>query len=157
MTKHRIGILALLAALVFCGLALAGSPGSSQYGNPIDHEGAPPTAGPPPGPQGLPFTGFQAGMVLMSGLAALAAGVVLRRSASENPARPVVVPMTGGGERGPVGDEFGSLFLPRALERCEVCGKTFDPKGFRISIGARGRSFHSVECARRAQVQGAPG
>jgi hypothetical protein len=139
MNKRRIGVLVLLLALVFCGLAVAGSPTNSQYGNPTENEGGPPSER-PHAPTRLPFTGFQAAMVLMAGVGALTAGLMLRGGTAETRGRPrLVLPSRSG-------PDLDLAFLTAPLEHCEGCGKPLSPMGFRIRSG--GRSYHSVECAR---------
>lgn len=143
MMKHRIGVLVVLAALVFCGLALAASPTDRQYGNPTPNGGSPPATGHP----GLPFTGFQAGMALLGGFGLLAAGLVLRSNASEKPGQPRLLALPG------AEPYFDLAFLTAPIERCEGCGTPLSPMGFRISIGKRRLSYHSVECAAHARAR----
>lgn len=144
MMKHRIGVLVVVAALVFCGLALAASPTDRQYGNPTPNGGSPP---PTTGHPGLPFTGFQAGMALLGGFGLLAAGLGLRSTASKKPGQPRLVALPD------AEPELDLAFLTAPFELCEGCGTPLSPMGFRISIGNRRLSYHSVDCAAHARAR----
>ena len=133
MKQRKIGLLALLAALVFAGLAFAQTPAEAQY--------QPPTDGRPPGTPGLPFTGFQVAMLLLAGAATTTAGFALRTTAR--------------GELAPADPSAENAVL-EALElapfaRCAICSTSFNPRGYTVVVPRVG-VFDSVACADDARA-----
>ncbi|HEX5469381.1 MAG TPA: hypothetical protein VFW80_10090 [Gaiellaceae bacterium] len=148
MTARRwIGLIALIAALACCATGLAAGPAEQQYENP--GFGAGPKD---PIDGGLPFTGMQAGFLLLAGLGAISAGVTLRGGVPGlERLRPVAAL-----EEAPAAAAATLDLEPSGvrLERCVVCGEPFDPRGFTVALGAGRPGYHRLACAERARKLG---
>ena len=152
---RRIGTLVLLASLVsivVCSPA-AGQANADLYGNPPGNE-QPPTPisnGSPPG--GLPFTGFDAGLLLLFGVVAVGTGIAIRRGTNDEPHdwtnAVAVAPV-------PLAPARGAAEIPPHVLRCDVCGTEFDANSYQLLVPGRSGVFDTVECASAASVQRGP-
>jgi hypothetical protein len=144
---RQLALLASLALIVLSAPAAAEQPSERQYGNHVNGERPPsgPVEGDVGAPSGgLPFTGLEAGIVLLGGFAAVASGFALRR------ARPAGVELR---------DEIGTLALEAALNgsppargvrdvvRCATCGKEFDARRYQVVLPGVPGAFCTIECA----------
>jgi hypothetical protein len=143
---RQLALLASLAVVVLSAPAAAERPFERQYGNHANGERppAPPADGDVPAPSGgLPFTGLEAGIVLLGGFAAVASGLALRR------------PRPGQELR----HDDSMLALEAALNgpppargirevvRCPTCGEEFDARGYQVSLPGVDGAFDTIECA----------
>jgi hypothetical protein len=150
MLVRRTSQLALLASLgliVLSAPAAAERPSERQYGNHVNGEKppSPPLDGDIGAPSGgLPFTGLEAGIVLLGGFAAVASGFALRR-----PSRREEL----GEELAPLSIEAAALNgspparTRRELARCATCGKEFDARGYQVILPGVSSAFDTIECA----------
>jgi hypothetical protein len=77
MSKRKLAAVATTVALLgLAGAASAQTPAEGQYGGGVAGGGG---GGGESGGGSLPFTGFQAGMVLLGGAGIAAAGLAIRR------------------------------------------------------------------------------
>lgn len=77
--RRRIAAFAAATALVGSPAGLASTPSSTQYGNQLTQESPSGQVLGDEAGDGLPFTGLQAGLILVGGLTLVVGGLALRR------------------------------------------------------------------------------
>lgn len=168
-TRH-IAVVTSFTTLALAVPAGAGGPSTAQYGNPGE-EGPPVPTGKEvefPGSGPLPFTGLQAGLVLLGGLVVGASGLALRRFGGEEHGAPLTEPPREL-DPGPIEaaraaeaeNEVRSESAPREegvrLARCETCGKEFDAKRYQIVVPGVAGVFDTIACALGSDENGLSG